>query len=248
MDQAFVASRPGHELAGLPFLVAILDDWARRSSRQSGIFLESKLDDHSIQNERRMVAFERAPASVQRIFLSLAVFSTLLFIAAFVLGLAIEADQHAPPQTALASLRNHSLAALAALIFVALVHAIVLTYFMGTGRWIEETSHAYRLPEAWMGESRSLKYRTIPAMVVSLVLVILTGASGATVDPGSSVDFRGWGQLSATTIHFLLSATTLGINVLVNLWEYLAIHRNNVLIQKVLQEVRRMREERGLPL
>ena len=219
--------------------------------QESGIFLESELDDHSIQNEKRVVAFERAPASVQRIFLSLAVFSTLLFIAAFVLGLAIGADQHAPTQTAWAGLRNHSLTALAALVFVALVHAIVLTYFMGTGRWIEETSHAYRLPEAWMGESRSLKYRTIPAMVVSLVLVILTGASGATlttVDPGSSVDFRGWGQLSATTIHFLLSATTLGFNVLVNLWEYLAIHRNNVLIQKVLQEVRRMREERGLPL
>jgi hypothetical protein len=228
--------------------VAILDDWARRSSRQSGIFLESELDDHSIQNEKRVVAFERAPASVQRIFLSLAVFSTLLFIAAFVLGLAIDADQHAPTQTAWAGLRNHSLTALAALIFGALVHAIVLTYFMGTGRWIEETSHAYRLPEAWMGESRSLKYRTIPAMVVSLVLLILTGASGAAVDPGSSVDFRGWGPLSATMIHFLLSATTLGINVLVNIWEYLAIQRNHVLIQKVLQEVRRMREERGLPL
>jgi hypothetical protein len=122
----------------------------------------------------------------------------------------------------------------------------VLTYFMGTGRWLEETTLAYHLPPHWQQESKSLKYRTVPAMVLSMVLLILTGAFGAAADPASATGFRGWGELSADTLHMLIALTTVGINLIVNLLEYSALHRNGVIIGEVLQEVRKMRLERGL--
>ena len=59
----------------------------------------------------------------------------------------------------------HLLLSVAALIFAALVHAVLLTYFMGTSRWMEEVRLAYKLDARWIEENRRLKYRTIPPMV-----------------------------------------------------------------------------------
>ena len=180
-------------------------------------------------------------------FASLAVFSTILMVAAFVLGLMIE-DATSPEPEALAQFRNHFLAGAAGLVFGALVHALVLTYFMGTGRWIEETSQAYRLDASWRAENQKLKYRTVGGMVVCLVLLILTGAFGAAADPASAVGFQGWFGLSAATIHFIIAATTLCANAVVNFWEFVAIDRNGELVNSVLDQVRRIRQERGLPV
>lgn len=184
---------------------------------------------------------------MKRIFVSLALLSTLLLGVAFALGYSI-GDPKVREPSVQAAVSNHFLTALAGLAFAALVHALVLTYFMGTGRWMEETMRAYRLPDRWWSESRKLKYQTVPAMVACLLLLVFTGAVGAAADPASPVNFQGWGGLSAAKIHLLIAATMLGVNTLVNLWEYQAIARNVVLINEVLGEVRRIREERGLPV
>jgi len=184
---------------------------------------------------------------VTRIILTLAVLSTLLLIAAFVLGLNIDDPKSLDPaeQT---TVSHHLLTALAGLVFATLVHAIVLTYFVGTGRWMEETAEAYSLPADWKNESRSLKFRILPAILGCFVLLVLTAALGAAADPASPVDFQGWGGLSAGMIHSLCAATAVTVNLLVNLWEYQAVARNSQLINGVLQEVRRIRTERGLPV
>lgn len=184
---------------------------------------------------------------MKRIFITLVVFSTLLLIAAYALGLAV-GDVKITNATARVGLRWHMLTALAAICFASLVHAIWLTYFMGTGRWMEETCRAYGLPEDCQAENRSMKYGTIPAIVGVFLLLLVTGGFGAAVDPGSSVDFRGWAGFSGPMIHFLLASTTLGANVIVNYLEYQTISRNNHLINQVMNEVRRMRIERGLPV
>ena len=181
------------------------------------------------------------------IFSSLAVVSTILLVAAFILGLMIEDAKSLDP-AALAQVRNHFLAGVAGLVFGALVHAIVLTYFMGTGRWIEETSHAYRLDATWRAQNQRLKYRTVGGMMVCLILLILTGAFGAAADPASAVGFQGWFGLSAATIHFLVAATTLCANTVVNFWEFQAIDRNGEIVSAVVDQVRRIRQERGLPV
>jgi hypothetical protein len=184
---------------------------------------------------------------VKRIFLSLAVIGTAALVAALVLGLKI-GDPRAAATVAQSGVGRHLLWGLAALVLAAMVHALVLTYFMGTGRWMEETGRAYRLSDEWRRENQALKYRTIPAMVVCLVLLVATGALGAAADPASAVGFRGWGGVSSATIHFICAALTIGLNVAVNLWEYVALERNAELIEGVMGEVRRIRAERGLPV
>jgi len=184
---------------------------------------------------------------VKRIFATLALVSTLLLLTALMLGLGIgdPADRSEAVQTAV---QHHFLTAMAALVFATLVHAIVLTYFMGTGRWIEETVRVYHLDDRWLTESQSLKYRTLMLMGLALLMLIVTGGIGAAVDPASTVDFRSLAGIPGDTIHFLVAATTVGVNLVVNLWEFQAITRNSNLITGVLNDVHRIRTERGLPV
>ena len=180
---------------------------------------------------------------MKRIFLSLALISTTALVAAFVLGSNID-----DPRAVQSGVGKHMLWGLAALVLATMVHALVLTYFMGTGRWMEETGHAYRLADDWRRENQALKHRTIPAMIGCLALLVATGALGAAADPASAVGFRGWGGVSAATVHLVCAAVTIGLNLCVNLWEYVALERNAELIESVMGEVRRIRNERGLPV
>lgn len=183
---------------------------------------------------------------MKRIFLMLAACSTLLIVAAFALGLNIQ-DARSLDEAARSSVRWHMLTALASLFSASLVHAIWLTYFMGTGRWMEETCRAYKLSDEFQKENRSMKYGTMAAVFGVFLLLLLTGGLGAAVDPGSSVDFRGWGGFSGPLIHFLVASLTIGTNLAVNSWQYLTIARNHALIETVMSDVRRIRSERGLP-
>jgi hypothetical protein len=182
---------------------------------------------------------------MNRIFLPLCGVSTICLVAAFVLGLQID-DPKVLDRSVQAGVQYHFLTALAALCFATLVHAIVLTYFMGTGRWLEETSQAYRLPPDFYAEQQRTKYRLIPAMVSCFLLLLTTGAFGAAADPGSPVQFSGWWGLSPSTWHLSFAIATLTINLAVNYWEYVALFRNGEIIAAVLAEVRRIRIEKGL--
>ena len=182
---------------------------------------------------------------MNRIFLSLAVVSTLLLMTAMGFGLTIEnaASREAAEQ---AVVTRHLLFAFGGLVVALMVHGLVLTYFMGTGRWIEETSTTYLLDDKWQQENHSLKYRTLPLMVGSVFLLITAGAFGAAADPASPVGFQGWFGLSPATWHFLVATLALSVHVIATFVEYFALSRNGELIQEVMQEVRRIRQEHGL--
>ncbi len=176
---------------------------------------------------------------MNRIFLTLAVVSNLGLMATFVLGWTVVSPE-VGGATGL-PLSVHFLSALAALTLTLLVHAIVLTYFMGTGRWIEETSNAYQLGIDSRAENIQLKYRTMPGMVGCIVLLIVTGGFGAVADPGSSVSLS-----SAKLIHMLLACASLLANVTVSMIEYQTIQRNGRLVDEIMTSVRAIRRERGL--
>src|SRR5262245_28418172 len=152
---------------------------------------------------------------MNRIFLPLCGVSTIFLVAAFVLGLAID-DPKVLDRSVQTGVQYHFLTALAALCFSTLVHAIVLTYFMGTGRWLEETSQAYRLAPEFHHESKRTKCRLVPAMMGCFLLLLTTGAFGAAADPASPVKFGGWLGIPAATWHLSLAITTLAVNLCVN--------------------------------
>ena len=180
-----------------------------------------------------------------RIFLPLAFLSTASLVLAMGLGLAID-DPKVRSIAVQTGVQYHFLAALAALVFATLVHAIVLTYFMGTGRWLEETSNAYHLDRQLHNRSTTIKYRTIPGMVLCFLLLIVTGAFGAAADPASPMQSKGWLGYSPSTIHLVMACTTIALNVFVNWLEFRALERNGDLVEQALAEVRRIRIEKGL--
>jgi hypothetical protein len=182
-----------------------------------------------------------------RIFSALAILSNLVLLATFWLGWRI-GDATSRELAVQGQVGFHFLAAVGALCFALLVHALVLTYFMGTGRWLEETCHAYHLGNEWQSRSRNLKWRIYPAMILSLVLLIGTGALGGAADPASALGFQGVGGMSAAQLHLAAAVVMLVTNAIVNTFEFLALSRNGMLVNEILGEVRRIRLERGLPV
>lgn len=177
---------------------------------------------------------------MNRIFLVLAVIANGLLALTLALGWRIGDPRELDPATADA-LALHFLVALGSCILVLLVHAVALTYFMGTGRWIEETCQAYSLGGEAHRANIRLKFQAIPGMVVCFVLVLVTGAFGAIADPASTTDVA-----NAATIHFLLAVTLLTTNVGVNFWQHRCIVHNGRIVNEIVQAVRRIRREKGL--
>lgn len=184
---------------------------------------------------------------MKHIFLTLTVVSTLLLVTSFVLGVEI-GDPHSLVPLTRKLLSYHLLSSVAALIFAALVHAVLLTYFMGTSRWLEEARQAYKFDSRWSEENRQLKYRTIPVMAVCLLVLIANIPLGALAVDRAPWVLAGVGSISPSRVHLVFSLLTLVVNLAVNAMEYRAIRRNGELIADVLGEVRRIREARGLPV
>ncbi len=174
---------------------------------------------------------------MNRIFLIVAIVSNALLATALVLGWNIE-DAAALDDTARGQV---FLIALLSSIFAILVHAIVLTYFMGTGRWIEETSQTYGLGPDRHTASTRLKYRAIPTMLICLILIIGTGAFGAIADPASDSSVPG-----DVMIHLTLAVTMVCVNIVASWLEYDWIKRNGDIVDEVVRDVRRIRIEKGL--
>lgn len=177
---------------------------------------------------------------MKRIFLTLATFSNLALLVAFGFGWAI-GDPASRDLAVRKAVNLHLLVALGAALLCLLVHAISLTYFMGTGRWIEETSEAYRLGEAPRQQNIRFKYRVLPGMVGCILLIIATGALGVLSDPGATR-----GKPFPSVIHFSLACLTLTANIVVSWLQYSTISRNGELVDAIVREVRAIRQAKGL--
>ena len=183
---------------------------------------------------------------VKRIFLTLAAVATILLCISLVLGLNVgDATQLDPAIQS--KISTHMLVGLGALTFATLVHAITLTYFMGTGRWIEETSNAYSLGADYHTRNQKIKYGMLPGLSVCVLLLITTGALGAVADPATPMSLDGTLGLTGAQIHFGFAVLTAIANLVTNFSQFVAINRNSNLVEEVLTEVHRIREERGLP-
>jgi len=182
---------------------------------------------------------------LKRIFLPLAVVSVTLLLISSGLGLAIDDPGSLDPGVQW-RVSIHMLTGLAALTFSTLLHAILFTYFMGTGRWIEETAAAYKLSPELHARNQRIKYRTLRGVMTCVGLIIATGALGAAADPASPVSMDGVAGMSGSTWHLSVAMVTVVANAVVHFIEYNAVSRNMLIIDEVLGEVRRIRVERGL--
>jgi hypothetical protein len=178
-----------------------------------------------------------------RMLPTLASLSLMLYAASIVLGLTI-GDLYADPPTAaaIAWRGRHLLTGVAAALAVVFVECIVLTYFIGTSRWCKEVTETYGLPIADLVESTRLKRRTFPLCLAGMLTVIGVGALGAASDPGTGRPH------TADSAYIHLGAALAGFCVVG--WTYyqawLNVALNQQVIERIVAQVHRIRESRGL--
>jgi hypothetical protein len=172
-----------------------------------------------------------------RIFSILAAANALLLVVAYALGVVsrFRDGVHHPEDPIF---WYHFLLGLGAALVTLLVHCLIFTYFLGTGRWVKEVKLAYKLPDEPLPKrTRELKRRVFPPALFAMLTVIATGGAGAAAQVGVTY----W------EVHATLATLTL----LVNLWafrvEYRCLRENIGVLDAVLAAVDELRAARGLP-
>jgi hypothetical protein len=176
-------------------------------------------------------------AFMTRIFLTLASVNGMALIATFLLGVTsfLRRGVENPLDPVY---QVHFLAGLITAILTLLVHCIIFTYFLGTGRWVKEVGLAYALPdEPWPKLTRELKRATFPPALFAMLITIATAAAG------TAAQLRAWDWW----VHGGLALATLLINGWAFTVEYHNVRTNAGVIEAVLRDVDRIRGERGLP-
>src|SRR5207237_8547415 len=101
----------------------------------------------------------------------------------------------------------HFLIRLTAAMLTLLVHCLIFTYFLGTGRWVKEVKLAYDLPDAPLPRlTRELKRRVFPPALFAMLFAVATGAAGAAAHVGVS--------------HWLVHAALGTLTLAVNFWAF----------------------------
>lgn len=175
-----------------------------------------------------------------RILIGLAGLNTLILLFTFGIGLASEGRANVTPDVALTAAQQHFtlhlVGGLSAALLTLLLHSLVFTYFIGTGRWVHEVVKAYGLPGSMWDRTRALKIQALPYVLGGIFLVFLAATMGAATDVGS------------LDRNYHLVAASLA--VLFNAWSYLreyqVVAANGEIISEIMDNVNRMRRERGL--
>jgi hypothetical protein len=166
-----------------------------------------------------------------RLFRILAVLNGLALLATFATG---AASKFWDPGVYL----THFTLGLFTAIGTLLVHCLIFTYFLGTGRWVKEVGLAYRLPDGGLPRlTRELKRTTFPPALFAMLITIATAAAGA------GYQLREWPWY----VHGSLALATLAVNLWAFCIEYRHLVVNARVIAEVLAEVDRLRAEQGLP-
>jgi len=172
-----------------------------------------------------------------RIFIILAGTDALLLVISFVLGIAskLRDSVHNPSDS---TFWYHFLLGLTTAMLTLLVHCLIFTYFLGTGRWVKEVKLAYDLADDPLPKlTRDLKRRVFPPALYAMLTAIATGAAGAAAQV----------QVAPWILHASLGCLTLVVNFWAFRVEYDCLRTNGVVIQEVMREVDRLRLERDLP-
>jgi hypothetical protein len=177
---------------------------------------------------------------MSRILLGLAGLTGIILLLSFTVGFACEGREYVHADVPLTPAQRlftvHLLSGLLASLLSLLLHSLVFTYFIGTGRWVQEVVQAYGFPGSIWERARALKMRALPFILGSILSVIAAATLGAATDRG----------LLDRNAHLVAAVLAVGCNFWSYLREYQVVAANNQLIIEIMEQVNRKRRERGL--
>jgi len=172
-----------------------------------------------------------------RIFTTLATVNLVAFLAAFGTGVASILQQDVP-RIDDSTYVVHFVLGLGAVLLNLLVHCLIMTYFLGTGRLVKEVTLAYQLPDdRWARPTRDLKRSTTPKAILAMIFSTAVAAAGE----GDRHNVWPW------WIHLILACAALLLNIWVFCVEYRSVTMNGRILDEVIGEVERIRAAHGLP-
>lgn len=142
----------------------------------------------------------------------------------------------------------HFLSGITSALAVLLAAGIVVTYFIGTSRWCREVVETYRLDTDFIHRSTRLKRSTFPFALVSMLTMLVVVASGGAADPAASLKLQPIGGVTWAQCHLMaaLLGTALIAYAFYRLWTNLLTSAK--IIAEIVDQVRRIRQEKGLPV
>jgi hypothetical protein len=171
-----------------------------------------------------------------RIFVVLAVIHAILLLTTFGFGLEFmterDAGARAPQRDEPISggFAWHMVTGMITAVFTLLIHCLIFTYFLGTGRWVKEVARAYQLPDDPLPKlTREFKRRVFPPALFAMLSVIAAVASGA----GAQTAAESWWSWS----HPILAIVALALNGWAYVIEYRTVAANSVVMDQVMEEV-----------
>lgn len=136
----------------------------------------------------------------------------------------------------------HKLLGIAAALVAILVHSISITYFVGTSRWCKEVVERYHLDPELALESARLKRRSFPWALIGLLMIVLLAGLGGASDPGGN-----WRSAAKwVTPHLIAAFCGIGVTAFTYTMQLRFVSANLRVIDRILAEVRRIRQEHGL--
>lgn len=170
---------------------------------------------------------------MHRIFLGLAVTVGTLLLVSFVTGFFVPSGQGGAWHDL------HFLISLFAAMATLLVHSIVYTYFLGTGKWVLEVVRVYELPDWVKATAIKNKRRAFPFVLWSMLLV------GAASWLGAATDTRKAMNATWALWHLGISSLAMGFNLVAFFIEYASIVAQARLVLEVKDQADRLREARA---
>ncbi|MEZ0227577.1 MAG: hypothetical protein ACAI25_03075 [Planctomycetota bacterium] len=157
---------------------------------------------------------------MKRIYLALAVYSTIFFVGAALLGLKLHETQD--PSWKWWHLRVGLFVA----IFVCFVHSLVFIHLLGTGLGIKRAIEEHKLREEAKADIYRFKMRSFPPAFASMVCTIVTAVLGGSALTGGS-----------PTAHLVLSVVALAVNLATFPWVVKQLAANEVVLRQVESEL-----------
>jgi hypothetical protein len=179
---------------------------------------------------------------MEQVFTRAALFALVLLAATACLGLWL-GDLHGVTDPAVLRWGTvHRLTGVLTALVVVLVNSLTVTYFIGTGRWCREVVEVYGLDDRYVARSAKLKRSAFPFAMAGMFAIVAIVALGGAADPAAGrKGSRDW-----VTWHLVGGLGLAGAIAACFQAQLPAIRGQHALIDDVMDEVRRVRLDRGL--